>query len=191
MKSNLKNKAKIIIALVGLPGSGKTTAVKYLLKKKLSSVRFGQIVDDFIDKHGFKHDKETHKKIWTGLRKKFGNNAFAILNEKKIKKIIKNKSVLIDGLRSWEEYLYLKKKFPQVRINIVLIYADKKKRYQRSAKRKYRPNLFGEDRDINELIGMNMGPTIAMADYLVVNNSSVNRFYKRLDEIYNKVRFEL
>jgi len=188
--TTIQNKTKIILAIVGLPGAGKTTAVKFLLKKNLSAIRFGKIVDDYIDNHNLKHDKETHREIWTRLRKKYGNGAFAILNEKKIKREIKSKSILIDGLRSWEEYLYLKKKFPNVKINIVAIYADKKKRYQRSAKRKYRPDLYGEDRDVNELIGMNMGPTIALADYLVVNNSTLDKFYSSLDKIYKQVTLE-
>jgi dephospho-CoA kinase len=97
--------------------------------------------------------------------------------------------VIIDGMRSWEEYLYLKEKFPKVKLVILAIYADKDIRYERLNKRKYRRNLGGETRDINELLGTNMGPTIAFADYLIKNNYSLEEFYDKLDEFYRIVYF--
>ena len=88
MENNQQNQ-KIILSIVGLPGAGKTTAVKYLLKKNLSAIRFGKIVNDYIDRHNLKHDKGTHRKIWTSLRKRYGNEAFAILNEENIRETLK------------------------------------------------------------------------------------------------------
>jgi len=116
----------------------------------------------------------------------------AKMNEEKLKQTLEhNQIVIIDGMRSWEEYLYLKAKLTKVKIFILCIWAEKQIRYQRSAKRKYRSQLFGEQRDINELIGTNMGPTIAFADFLIKNNFSVEDMTDKLEGIYREVYFSL
>lgn len=193
IKNQIKNwrkKEKTIIAIVGLPGSGKTEAAHYFQKKGLPVISFGKIVNEFIDKHDLPHTESIHRQIREDLRKKHGLAAFAILNKDKIKQALKkNIIVVIDGMRSWEEYLYLKSNFPGVKIVILAIYADKEIRYERLRQRKYRKNLGGEIRDINELLGTHMGPTIAFADYLIKNNYSLTEFYDKLEEFYRIVYF--
>jgi len=185
-----KQKQKAIIAVVGLPGAGKTAACEFFKQKKLPIISFGKIVNDYIDKHHLVHNELNHKQIREELRRKYGQEAFAVLNRDKVSKALKkNLIVIIDGLRSWEEYLYLKKIFKKVRIYILALFADKAKRYQRIANRKYRSHVYGEERDINELIGLNMGPTIAFADFLVKNNFSVEEFHNKLEQVYREVYF--
>lgn len=186
----MKQAKKILLAIVGLPGAGKTTASEYLAKKKLPIIHFGKIVNDYIDKHGLEHSKEMHKKVWLSLREKYGQEAFAILNEERIKKALEKDSAIIDGMRSWEEYTHIKNQFAEAKIFIIAIYTEKKIRYERSAKRQYRGKLYGEDRDITELIWTNMGSTIAFADYLIVNNSTLDEFYKKIDKVYKQVTSE-
>jgi len=185
-----KQKQKAIIAVVGLPGAGKTAACEFFKQKKLPIISFGKIVNDYIDKHHLVHNELNHKQIREELRRRYGQEAFAVLNRDKVSKALKkNLIVIIDGLRSWEEYLYLKKIFKKVRIYILALFADKAKRYQRIANRKYRSHVYGEERDINELIGLNMGPTIAFADFLVKNNFSVEEFHNKLEQVYREVYF--
>ena len=95
--------------------------------------------------------------------------------------------IIVDGMRSWEEYIHLKKEFPDTKIQIVTIFTDKKKRYSRSAKRKYRSKLYGPKRDIDELFGTNMGPTMAFADFIIENNSTLKDFYNKLCSLYKKL----
>ncbi|HLL60199.1 MAG TPA: hypothetical protein VK338_00630, partial [Candidatus Nitrosocosmicus sp.] len=119
-----------------------------------------------------------------------GKEAFAILNEEKIRNsLAENPIVVIQGLRSWEEYLYLRKQFPKVKIHIVALYGDKQIRYQRISKRGYRSGLSGEERDMNELMGTNMGTTIAAADFLVKNNFSLDDLHDKLEEVYRTIYF--
>ncbi|OGK17182.1 hypothetical protein A2774_02160 [Candidatus Roizmanbacteria bacterium RIFCSPHIGHO2_01_FULL_39_12c] len=184
-------KQKAVIAVVGMPGAGKTEAALFFRKKKLPVVSFSNILNDYIDKHNFKHSEEIHRKLREGWRKKYGMAAFAILGEKELnEKLSKNMIVVIEGMRSWEEYLYLKKKFPKVKIYILTIYTDKDIRHKRIAKRSYRgKGMYGETRDINELIGTNMGSTIAYADYVIKNNFSKNEFYDKLEDVYREIYF--
>lgn len=185
-----KKKQRTIIAIVGLPGAGKTEAASYFEKKGLPIVSFGKIINDDIEKKGLPHTEKVHKEIRENLRTQYGREALAILNEEKIKKALeKNIIMIIDGMRSWEEYLYLKKKFSHVRIAVLSLYADKEIRYQRLSQRKYRPKLYGQERDINELIGTNMGTTIAFADYLIKNNFSKEEFYDKLELVYRSIYF--
>ncbi len=185
-----EKKQKAIIAIVGLAGSGKTEAAAYFKEKGLSVIAFGKVINDYIDQHELQHTEETHKKIRTDIRKKYGMEAMAVLNEPKIKNALeKNPVIVIDGLQSWEEYLFLKKKFSNVNIYLLALYADKEIRYRRAAKRKYRSRLYGEERDINELIGANKGPAIAFADFSVKNNFSLDDLHDKLEGVYRSIYF--
>ena len=181
---------KTIVALVGLSGAGKTDAADFFKEKGFPVISFGKIINDYIDKKGLEHSEEIHKKTREELRAKMGNEALAILNKEKIEaEFAKNQVIIIDGMRSWEEYLYLKKHFHKTRIFIINIYADKEVRYHRAGRRTYRKNLFGEERDINELIGTNMGPTIAFADFVVKNNFSKDDFSDKLETVFREIYF--
>jgi adenylate kinase len=185
-----ERKKKVIIAITGMPGSGKSEASDYLAQKKLPVVSFSDLLNDYIDKEGLDHTEANHKKFREEWRAKYGPAAFAILNEKKVGAALeKSPMIVIQGMRSWEEYTYLKKKFPKAKIYILAIYADKHKRYLRIAKRNYRRGLSGEQRDINELIGTNMGPTIASADFMIKNNFSLEDYYDKLEEVYRDIYF--
>ena len=114
----------------------------------------------------------------------------AKLNEEAIEQALKkNIIVVIDGMRSWEEYTYLKERFPDVRIVIVALYADKALRYKRISIRSHRAKLYGEQRDIDELLGTNMGPTVAFSDFLIKNNFSREDFRDKLEMVYRSIYF--
>ncbi|MCS6956356.1 MAG: nucleoside monophosphate kinase [Patescibacteria group bacterium] len=187
---NWKIKNKKIIAIVGLPGAGKTDAANFFQKKGIPVVSFGKVINEYIEKNKLPHIEEVHKKVRTELREKYGMAALAIMNKEKIKKLLKeNMVVIIDGLRSWEEYLYLKKAFSKVKIYLLAIYVDKELRWKRLFERKERNKLYGEQRDLDELIGINMAPTIAYADFLVKNNFSVEDFHDKLEEVFRIIYY--
>lgn len=185
-----QRKQKTIIAIVGLPGAGKSDAAKYFHKKNLPTISFGKMINDYIEKNNLPHTEEVHKKVREEIRIKNGKEALAILNAKNIANALKENSIIvIEGMRSWEEYLYLKKEFSNVKIVILCIYTDKHIRYKRISKRNSRRELYGEERDINEIIGINMGPTIAFADFVIKNNYSLEEFYDKLELTYRTIYF--
>lgn len=186
-----EKKTKSIIAIVGLSGSGKTEAAKYFKKElKLPVISFGQTVNEEVERLGLPHNEEAHKQVRNGFRKKHGMEALAILNKEKIKEALnENLLVVVDGLYSWEEYLYLKEQFSKTKIYLVALHADKRLRYQRISKRKYRSDLYGEERDINELVETNKGNPIAFADFVVKNNFSLQDFYDKLEDVYREVYY--
>jgi len=185
---NWKIKNKKIVAIVGLPGVGKTDAANFFRSKGLPTISFGDVINEYIEKNNLPHVEKVHKKIRLELREKHGMAALAVMNEEKIKKVLKKNMILvIDGLRSWQEYLYLKKALPKVKIYLLAIYADKQLRWTRLFKRAHRNKLYGEERDLDELIGINMAPTVAYADFLIKNNFSVEDFHDKLEEIYRAI----
>ncbi|KKQ02159.1 MAG: Adenylate kinase [Candidatus Roizmanbacteria bacterium GW2011_GWA2_36_23] len=185
-----KRDKRIILSVVGLPGAGKSAAAAFFKEKGFEIVEFGTIINHYIDKHHLDHTETNHKKVREDLRRKYGNDALAKLNEKKLHEVLKIRdTVVIDGLRSWEEYLYLKETFKQERIVILALYADKKIRYKRIIERGYRDHLYGEKRDIDELIGINMAPTIGFADYFIDANSSLTDLKDRLEIIYRIIYY--
>jgi adenylate kinase len=105
-----EQKNKTILAIVGMPGGGNTEAAQYFKKRGLPVVAFNQIVNKHIDKLNLPHTLEVHHKVRQEFRDKYGYEAMAVLSKKNIEKELRNNNMLIiEGMRSWEEYLYLKK----------------------------------------------------------------------------------
>ena len=186
-----EKKNKSIIAIVGLPGSGKTEAAEFFKKEmNLPTISFGKVINDHVDENNLPHTNETHEKLRVEFREKYGMEAMAVLNLKKIKIALeKNMILAIDGLYSWEEYKYLRKELPEIKIHLLALYAEKKLRYQRISNRKYRGDLYGEDRDIHELETTNKGNPIAFADFMVKNNFSIQDFQDKLEDVYREVYY--
>ena len=185
-----RKRRKVVVGIVGLPGAGKSFAANYFKKKGLSILRLGDITDKAIEERGLKNDVKNNKRIATELRKKFGMDAYIKLNKEKINDLLSKKPVVIlDGFRSFEEYLTAKKLFKNV--FLLAIVADKKLRYQRINHRKDRSILHGEERDIYEILTSNMGPTISLADRTITNNGTITDFEDKLEEVYRQVYYGL
>ncbi len=186
-----EQKRHTIIATVGFAGSGKSEAVHYLEKTyKLPVVSFSSVINDYVDKNGLAHTEKVHSQLRKNFRAKHGMACMAILRRDEIAQALhKHVVVLIEGLYSWEEYLYLKDQFPDARVVLVAVWARKELRWERAKSRVYRAGLAGPERDINELVETNKGPAIAFADHLIINNFSLDEFHDKLDEVYRSVVF--
>lgn len=185
-----EQKQKTIIGIVGLPGSGKSEAVEFFKSKNVPIVSFSSVINEYIDSNNLEHTEEVHRKVRNDLRAEKGFEALAVVSQDNVAEALKkNNLVAIDGLRSWEEYEYLKKTFPKARVVILALYVDKHTRYNRIQERAYRSGLGGAERDEHEVLELHMGPTIALADFLVKNNFSLRDFYDKLDDVYRTIYF--
>lgn len=178
-----------VVAIVGVPGAGKTIAADYFRQKNIPVLRFGEVTDEGLNAQGLALTEGNERFFREKLRHELGMAAYAIKMEPKINYALKSHDfIVIDGLRSWEEYLYLKDKFRS--LILLAIYAAPSIRYMRLAQRKKRRLTFAEarERDVAELTALNMGPPIAISDYLIKNESSKANFLRELDMFMEHVR---
>jgi len=178
-------KKPIILAFVGMPGGGKTEAVAYLEKKGIPFVRFGQITDEEVKRLGLPLTPANERMVRERIRKEEGMGAYALRAEPNISSLVSTHNVVaIDGLYSWEEYRFLKERFPG--LVLIHIFAEPKIRYERLSKRTIRSLTLEESlmRDLMELEKLNKGGPIAIADYLIENNGdSIEDLYLKIDNL--------
>lgn len=173
---------KLVIAIVGMAGAGKTGAATFFSEKGFEVFRFGSVIDDGLKEEGLEWTPENNTYYREKIRKDFGMAGVAIKMLPKIKRAIEEKkNIVLDGLYSWEEYTYLRKEIPG--LFLLCIYASPKIRYERLSVRKERTFTPEEsrERDISEL-DLNKGGPIAIADYLIKNETTKEDFQKELEK---------
>jgi len=191
----MKNK---IIAIVGMPAAGKTVTTDYMLKKGMKKVYFGDCTFDEIEKQGLEINHENEKKTREFLRKKHGPGAFAILSMPKVEALYKKGDVIIESMYSWDEYKMVRDKFGDA-LTMVTIFANPKLRHDRLAKRVEYKNgkkrVFtldeAQDRDIVQLENLFTGGPIAIADHVIVNESTFDDLYKGVDQMIAKFKVNI
>lgn len=180
---------KSILAIVGMPGSGKSEAVAYLRDaKKIPFVRFGDFTDEEVRARGLPHTPENERFVRETLRAEFGMAAYAMKAKGKIDALLAAHDVVaIDGLYSWEEYTYLRKEHPN--LTLIHVFAERAVRYERLAHRTVRPvpEQEGLARDIGEIEKLNKGGPIAMADYLIQNSGTREDLHRSLDWLVTRL----
>ncbi|MCG2690079.1 AAA family ATPase [Candidatus Parcubacteria bacterium] len=190
----MKNK---VIAIVGMAGAGKSLVSDFLVGKGFAFLRFGQITLDEVKKRGVAGEAE-ERKIREGFREKHGMAAFALLNMPKLDGLLEKSNVVVDGLYSWSEYKVLKEKYGE-NLKVIAVYAPPCLRHERlvnrNTKRKNDENLrfrsFSREeavaRDFAEIEKSDKGGPIAMADFTIVNTSSIKAVGDALKEILKKI----
>ncbi len=184
-------KNKKIIAIIGMAGTGKTATVDYLQKKySWPKIYFGDVIFDEMKKKKIKINWKNERTTRENLRKKYGMGAMAILSLSKVKKTLeKNNIVLIESLYSWDEYKIIKKTFGK-KFSTLAIFTPRKLRAERLKKRKIRPIKTRKEfnkRDYTEIEGTDKGGPIAIADYIIINDSTINNLHKNIIKIIDKI----
>jgi dephospho-CoA kinase len=182
----------LIVALVGMPGAGKSSCVDYLTNKGFPSVYFGGITLKEVEKRGLEVNPENEKTVREELRELHGKEAYAKLIAKEIDDLYASgqQYIVVDGLYSWSEYKYFKNLYSK-NAAIIAIAADRGLRHTRLAERKERPLTEDEvtSREYAEIENIEKGGPIANADYTIVNNESPENAFSQLDEILEKIKF--
>jgi len=162
-----------VVALVGMAGSGKSEVSRVFEDAGYQRVRFGDVTDEEVARRGLKLNEANEKLVRESLRVEHGPAVYAMLSMPKIDDMLKSSNVIIDGLYSWEEYLVLREKYAD-NLVLVLVHSSPYARYARLAERPIRPLAKEEavGRDGAEIENINKGGPIAMADYVIINDSS-------------------
>lgn len=181
-----------IIALVGLAGSGKSSAVEYLTKKGFPKVYFGGVIYKAMEEADIEPTWDNQQKFREEIRQREGKDFV-------IKRVIKNirdlinagqNKIVLDGLYTWSEYKILKHEFPG-QVVVIAIVTPKHLRYQRMIKRPERPMQPREvdQRDWSEIENLEKGGPIAIADYFIINDSDLTQLHQKIDAVTHDAHF--
>ncbi len=178
-----------VVSIVGMAGAGKSEVAGIFEESGFIRIRFGDITDEEIRKRGLGLNEENERYIRELLRKEYGMSAYARLNLSRIDLARKQSAVVIDGLYSWEEYTFLKTHYGED-FYVVAAWASPKTRYTRLTDRSNR-RLTGEEaanRDKAEVENINKGGPIAMADFTIINESSLKELKKEVNGVISRLR---
>jgi len=178
-----------VVSIVGMTGAGKSEVARVFEENGFIRIRFGDVTDEEIKKRGLELNEENERYIRELLRKKHGMSAYARLNLTRIDSALKHSDVVIDGLYSWEEYTYLKGYY-KGDFYVVAVWASPRTRYARLTSRASRCLTVEEaaSRDRTEVENINKGGPIAMADFTIINESSLENLRKEAKRIISRLR---
>lgn len=181
---------KQVIALVGMPGAGKSYCVEQLTGRGWPSVYFGGITLEEVKARGLAVTAENEKLVREDIRANEGKDAYAKRIISKIEALFAEgqTKVVADGLYSWTEYKAFKDHFGD-RVTIIAIAANRQLRHQRLADRPVRPLTEQEvtAREYAEIENLEKGGPIANADYTILNNSSRADLQAGLDQVLQNI----
>ena len=173
-----------VISVVGMAGAGKSEVAAIFEEHGFTRVRFGDITDREMERRRLEPGEESERSVRELLRNEHGMAAYAKLNLHRIDSALENSGVVIDGLYSWEEYTFLKDYYGD-RLGMVAVWASPKTRYARLANREVRGMTTdgAASRDRAEIERVNKGGPIAMADFTIINESSLDSLREAVERI--------
>jgi len=173
-----------VIAIVGMAGAGKSEVAMVFEEHNFKKVRFGDITDEELKNKGLEQNEENERYVRQQLRQEHGMAAYAKLNLPRIDRLLKSFNVVVDGLYSWEEYILLKEYYGE-QFTTVAVWASPATRHGRLARRAKRPLTLEEanSRDKSEIENINKGGPIAMADFTILNDASLDELAKETERV--------
>lgn len=179
----------MIIAIVGLIGSGKTEATQRFIERGFFRVGFNDVVYEELARRGMERTEGDERQIRLGLRQEFG---MAVMAERSIPKIERalseDKHVVVESLYSWSEYKVVKDRFGD-QFKVLAVYAPPVLRYERLAARPERPLDLQTaiSRDYSEIESVEKAGPIAMADWTIQNTGARAEFFTQVDELVGQL----
>lgn len=181
-----------ILAFVGLPGAGKTTAVEYFTEKGYPKVYFGGVVFDAMKKEGIEITPQSERAFRVSFREEYGKDVVVnrIIDQITHLSDAGQHRIIADGLYTWTEYKTLQHAFPG-NLLVVAVVSPRHLRYHRLAQRPIRPFTTQEsyDRDVHEIENIEKAGPIAIADHFIINDGSIEAFDKQLDALAEELAF--
>ncbi len=173
-----------VVSIVGMAGSGKSEVSRVFENLGFARVRFGDITDEEVRRRGLELNEQNERRVREELRREHGMSAYAKLSLRTIDSLLKSADVVVDGLYSWEEYTLLKNHYGE-RFTVVAVWASPQTRHLRLTQRAVRPLKPDEaaSRDTAEIEQTNKGGPIAMADFTIINDSSLEALEKRTRDV--------
>ncbi|MCY3781572.1 MAG: AAA family ATPase [Chloroflexi bacterium] len=179
------------LALVGMPGAGKTLCAEHLAGRGFFTLRFGALVIGEVQRRGWDVSPANERIVREELRRKHGMAAMAVLSLPALQDaLITHSHIVIDGLYSFSEYKLLSTELGAPLLLLAIV-ASRELRYRRLAERAVRPMTPAEsrERDFREIEKLEKGGPIAIADYTLINDGAPADLLRRLDSLLKNLEF--
>lgn len=178
-----------LVSIVGMAGSGKSEVAGVFEESGFTRIRFGEITDKEIEDRGLELNEENERYVRELLRREQGMAVYAKLNLPRIDETLKHSDVVIDGLYSWEEYTVFKSYYGE-NFYVIAVWSSPKARHTRLSSRENRSLTPAEaiSRDRAEIENLNKGGPIAVADFTIINESSLKDLRKETKRIISQLR---
>jgi dephospho-CoA kinase len=176
-------KQKMVLGVAGMPGSGKAEISRVAKQKGYAVVVMGDEIREETKRRGLEPTPENVGKIMLKLREEEGPTVVA---KRCIPKIANANTeiVSVDGIRSLQEVYEFEKNFPQ--FVLLAVHSSPETRFGRLFRRSRSDDPKGWkvfiERDLREL-SVGQGNAIAMADYMLVNEGTLDEFKARVREV--------
>ncbi len=181
---------KIIFAITGEIAAGKGEMARYIEKKYNGlALTFSKPLRDILDRIYLDQTRKNIQDISIALRQFFGENVLSQTLAQDIRKSRK-KIMAIDGMRRMADAEDIKK---LGKIRVVYIESDPEIRFKRLSKRaenvgdrskNFKQFMKDHDKETEKTI-LNLRKK---ADFVIKNDRTKKEFYKKIDEIINKLK---
>lgn len=187
-----ETKSTKILAFVGLPGAGKSSAVDYLTEQAYPKIYFGGIIYQAMNEAGIEITPESQQTFREAIREREGKDFVVRRVIKQAHNLIDSGQhrLLFDGLYTWTEYKILRSEFHSD-LEVVAIVAPRRLRHRRLADRPERPFTEPEatERDRSEIENLEKGGPIAIADHYIINDGNLDKLHADIDVLVDKIAF--
>lgn len=189
MGDNAVNNSISALALVGMPGAGKSLCAAHLHERGFYQFRFGQIVVDEVARRGWALTPDNERIVREEFRAQEGMDAIARRALPHLQDALtRYHTIVIDGLYSFSEYKMLRQTFGGKMVLIAIV-CERGLRYARLAARAERPLTAAEAerRDHQEIEKLEKGGSIAIADFTLLNNGEPHELSAALDALITRL----
>ena len=180
--------ALVVVAVTGMPGSGKSFVARILAERLgYPLLVMGDIVREEVVRRGLELTVHNIEMVAEELRRLGGPGFVAELVVEKAKKL-NSQGVIVDGVRSLDEVQILSS---LGRVYIVAVHSPPNLRYHRLVSRMREGDVRGVEefklRDEANL-RLGVGGVIALADYMIVNNSTLDKLREEAERVAGEIR---
>lgn len=179
--------SQFVICLTGMPGAGKSTVANFLKEKGFFVITMGDVIREKAKEKNLPLDDKSLGELMKDFRRTHGNDIIAILTVNRIKELKDKCLVVVDGIRSYDEFKVLKNiGF----VKLLAIHASSNIRYEHIINRErsdtpanHESFLQRDEREMN----VGISKAIALADESISNNNlTINDLKLQVEKIIEK-----
>lgn len=180
-----------VIGVTGMPGSGKSEAMKVATDRGYPVVRMGDLIWEEVDRQGLPRDSSNVGKVANAMRESEGQDVWALRTVERVH-TFDSDIVLIDGVRSNHEVEVFRREMGDEFV-LVAIHTDARHRYDRLTTRARDDDPQGADADTGHKardereMAWGIARTIALADEMIVNDTTLVVFRERVAELLDRL----